>query len=327
MALNVSPKAAPTPTQPGATRLEQTFKTNQSPSMRDKIAAAQKAPPPPAPAAQTAAPTADATARKTIGEGSDTTAEATPAGKETPQLAVLAQKERQLRKAQAELEAREAAIKAQEADYIPKERLTKETLKVLAEAGITYEKLTEMQLGEAAVDPQEALLNRIAELEARVAETPKTLAEQEQKRNEQARANAVAAIQNDVELLVSTDPAFETIKATGKTRDVTELIEKVFDTEGVMLTVEDAARQIEDLLVEETIAQVQKLSQLEKIKAKLGTSAETAQAGSAPTGKPPEKSAQQRASQTKTLTNNLGVQRPLSARERAIAAFEAARSK
>jgi hypothetical protein len=116
-------------------------------------------------------------------------------------------------------------------------------------------------------------------------------------------------IRNDVNMLVKHDPQFETIKATNSIGDVVELIEKTFNEDGVLLTVEEAAQQVESYLVDEAI----KLARLAKIQQKLAP-APKAEASKA-TGTPEKQS-------MKTLTNSVNSSRTLSARERAILAMQ-----
>jgi hypothetical protein len=318
--------------KPDGSRREMKMKTQMSPSLKDKIAAANAAPPPPsggaapsaeggAPPAVAGAPGADAglvSTQKTIVEGSVPGSEA-KAPEANPQLAALARKERQVRKAQEDLKAREDAFKAREADYVPKARLTSETRAVLSELGITYDKLTEQELGEDAQDPQAALLQKISELEAKLDAQVTERKTSEQQRDTDARASAVNQIRADAKFVVDSDPAFETIKATDSVSDVVELIEKTFDKSGEMLSVEEACRLVEDVLVERETERIRKLSNLPKIKSKLAPADEgnLPQSGTKPlTRQPP-----------KTLTNSHAVTRPLSARERAIQAFDRARTK
>jgi hypothetical protein len=224
----------------------------------------------------------------------------------SPQYASLARKEAALRKAQQELKSAQDAWKSRESDYIPKSRLQEDALAALAEAGITYDKLTELQLGKGEQPETNPLQSEIDALKKRLEKYEGDLTE----RDKRAYDSAVGQIRSDVKLLVDFDPTFETIKATESSEQVVELITKVFESEGIVLTVEDAATQVEDALLERTVASVKKLSQLEKIKAKL-----------APTPEPVQPQ-ETRGSTPKTLTNAVGSTRPLTAREKAILAYE-----
>ena len=231
----------------------------------------------------------------------------------SPQFAALAKQERQLRKARMELKAQQDAWKAEQASFVSKDVLKNDPLKALSEAGISYEKLTELQLSQIAPDPNQSLLNKIAELEAKLA----SVDEQFTKRDTQAYDAAVNQIRSDVKLLVDSDDTYETIKATGESETVVELIKKVFDAEGTILSVEEAAKMVEEKLLERKLAEVERLSKLSKIKSRLSKPAET-QA---------EVSQTQQGQKQPTLSNQAAVSRPLTARERAIMAFESAKTK
>lgn len=243
-------------------------------------------------------------------EGTPTEATSEPL---SPQFVALAKQERMIRKARMEQKAREDAWKQDQAKFISKDELLADPLKVLSEAGITYDKLTESQLSQLNPDPNQALLDQIAELKARLEGVDETF----KKRDSQAYDAALNQIRSDVGLLVDSDPAFETIKATGQSEDVVDLIKRVFDAEGTVLPVEEACKLVEDKLVDREFERVQKISQLSKIKSRMEPPAEI-----------PEEATlgQQPTIKTQTLTNQGSLQRPLSARERAILAFKKAES-
>lgn len=225
----------------------------------------------------------------------------------SPQLVALLKKERQLRKIQQEFKAEQEAWKTEQASFVNKDLLKSDPLKALAEAGISYEKLTELQLGQIAPDPNQELLNKIASLEAKLAGVD----EQFTKRDTASYNAAVNQIRNDAKLLIDSDAAYETIKATGETEAVVDLIRKVFDAEGTILSVEESAKMVEEKLLERKLEEVEKLLTLSKIKTRLAKPSETEEV----------KTPQQGQKQI-TLSNNAAVARPLTARERAIMAFE-----
>jgi hypothetical protein len=231
----------------------------------------------------------------------------------SPQFAALAKQERQLRKAQRDFKMQQQAWKTNEANFVSKDLLKTDPLKALSEAGISYEKLTELQLGQVAPDPNQSLINKIAELEAKLA----SVDEQFTKRDTQAYDAAVNQIRNDVKLLVDSDDTYETIRATGESETVVELIKKVFDAEGTILSVEEAAKLVEEKLLDRKLAEVERLSKLSKIKSRLSKPSETT-AEATPT---------QQGQKQPTLSNQAAVSRPLTARERAIMAFESAKNK
>ncbi len=98
-------------------------------------------------------------------------------------------------------------------------------------------------------------------------------------------------------------------------RDVVDLIEKTFKEDGILLTEDEAAQQVEDYLTEEAY----KLANLKKIQKRLQTSS-----ASTSTSATPAKSAEtpKQSQPMKTLTNAVGTSRQLTSKERAILAFK-----
>lgn len=248
------------------------------------------------------------------------------------QFAQLARQEKALRlKAQQQdqaIKAREQAIEAREAaaaakdnqyksGYIQADRLKADPLSVLAEAGLSYDQLTEQLLNQVPTDPR--MQAHIAKLEARIEElsaksesTEKTYKEQQT----QAYQAAVRQIEMDVKSLVNSNPEFETIKHTGSAKDVVDLITETYDKDGVLLTVEEAAQEVENYLMEQAL----KLTKIEKIKKQMAQG--NANSPSNAPGKIAGKSNEQQQQPMKTLTNAASSSRQLSAKERAILAFK-----
>jgi hypothetical protein len=249
------------------------------------------------------------------------------APKEDPistQYANLARKEKQLRAKALQQEqaykAKEAAIAAKEAElklkeseystkFISKDKLNQDTLNALADAGLTYDQITELMLNQQ--DPQKMERQQYEKrLEAKIKELEdKQLAAERKAESQQSESykQAIAQIKSDVTRLVDS-PEFETIKETNSIADVVELIERTFKQDGVLLTVEDAAKQVEEYLVEEAF----KLTKLKKIQQRL-TSAKAPEVKQ----EPPKT-----ATTMKTLTNAVSSSGKLSVRDRAIAAFK-----
>jgi hypothetical protein len=242
------------------------------------------------------------------------------------QFAQLARQERQLRaKAQqqdqaikareAALQAKEDAVRAKETEYsqgyISKDQLKRDTMRILADAGVSYDELTQQILNQPGVDPRtEALVSRleakIAALEAKADQNVKAQEESQQ----QAYKAAVKQIEMDVRTTVQNDPNFETIKATRSIQDVVELIETTYKQDGILMTVEDACTEVEKYLVDEAL----KVTRIGKIKRQLE------QAG---TPKPTQTAVKPADTPSmKTLTNAATSTRKLSARERAMLAFK-----
>lgn len=241
----------------------------------------------------------------------------------------LAKQERMLRaKAQqqeASLRAREEALKAREAelsakpqfdpkDYISRARLQQDALGTLEAEGLAdYDTITQRAVNRHPVDPQlkaaiEHLQTKIAQLEQANETNQKSYTQQQQ----QAYQSAVKQITRDAKDLVMNDPEYETIKATGSVRDVVDLITKQHAKDGTVLSVEDAAKEVEEYLIEEAL----KLTRVDKIKRRMS------QANASPASSNQKTQAQAQTQGIKTLTNAVSSTRPMTTRERAIAAAE-----
>jgi hypothetical protein len=239
----------------------------------------------------------------------------------SPQYAALARKEKAIRNQVQELRSREAAFQAREAAVAAKEaeaakalelasRLEKDPLGVLAEKGYTYDKLTQAAL--SLPSEQDHMVNSLkAEIDALRQEMGKTKQSYEEQQTAQYK-QAVNQIRQDTVQLVKGNPDFEAISATGSVNDVVELIESTFKKDGILLSVEEAAREVEEYLSEEAF----KLTRLQKIQKRLAPKPSPAPAPQQATPKT------QSQPQMKTLTNSVGSSRPLTAKERAILAFK-----
>ncbi len=232
-----------------------------------------------------------------------------------PRLEAMARKERQFHKMRKEIEAEKANWKTKQADYesnyIPKSRLAEDPLTVLTEAGISYDKLTEILLNSPnSNDPTIRALR--AEISSIKSAQNAALKQQEEQQSQQYQ-QALKQISNDVKLLVDSDANFETIKETNMQDAVVELITQTFDNDGVLMNIEDAAKEIEEHLMAEAL----KMSKLKKLQPKLKTEA--------PVSAPIKQQSQQIV--PRTLTNTVSAQSPTRSSDkeriaRAMAAFK-----
>lgn len=237
----------------------------------------------------------------------------------------IAKQERALRakihQANTELKRREEALKAREAalqqpqapdlsEYVPKSRLKEDALTILEEVGVDWDNLTNQAVQRQPTDPRvtnalQKAISRIDQLEQELKTGQKTAQEQQQAQYQAA----LKQIKADAKQLVYTDPEFETVKAMNAVNDVVELIEKTFAEDGVVMSVEDAAKEVESYLVDEAM----KITQIDKIKKRMAAS-------KASELKTDEKKPQTEQKQPmKTLTNATSATRKMSARERAVA--------
>lgn len=225
-----------------------------------------------------------------------------------PQYDALAKKESALRTREQELKAQQASIDAKIQEAVNKAlgeykaKLKSNTLDVLGnDVGLTYDQLVEQALNQP--DPKtRAIEQKIQSIE----ETQKRLEEESRKAATQQREQAVKQIRYDVQDLVESDPQFETIKGVGAVEDVVELITKTFDETGKLLSIDQAAKLVEEELFQEAV----KIANLGKVKAKLQPQLT------------PEMVKQQTKQTITTLTNDMNASPKMSVRERAIAAME-----
>lgn len=226
--------------------------------------------------------------------------EATPLD---PKFEALARKEAAFRQREREFQAREASYKEKEAKLVQVEawqtRLKDSPLEVLNELGITYDQLVE----QAVNAPDSATKEIRNEL--------KKIRQDAQDNVKSQRQAAIKQIRFDAVDLIEQDPQFETIKATNSVDEVVELIEREFDKTGRLLTIDQAAKLVEDELFEEAkrIASIGKVKAIFKPELTPELVSNTKQ-----------QSNQQQP--MTTLTNNMTSTRPLTARERAIKRFK-----
>lgn len=196
--------------------------------------------------------------------------------------------------------------------YIPKDRLLQDTLGTLQEAGLSYEQLTQLVMNppsqEALINMQ--LQNKIKELESKLDSKFNSFEENQKAAQSKQYEQAVNQIRGQVKNLITTDAdTFELINAHGEEAQeaVVKYIEDYYKENNQVLSVQDAAKEVEAYLLEES----KKLFELKKLKSML-----------APQEQPTQQDlAKPQAHKTLTNTNATSTQRPMSRRERAIAAF------
>ena len=227
---------------------------------------------------------------------------------------VYAQRRKELDERDAQLKSREAGVQSAE-DFKTslKGRITQAPLETLSELGLTYDQLTNLILNQPK--PEDLQFQQLqTEMKALKAANEQTVAQIQQQKQDSYK-QAVNQIRNEVKLLVDANADFETIKETGSHEAVVALIEETFKEEGMLLTVEDASKEVEEFLMKEAL----KMAGLKKVQAKLK-----------PVDAPQTTLADAKASAAapmKTITNNVshGASKPLSdkeRRERAIMAFQ-----
>lgn len=237
----------------------------------------------------------------------------------SPRLVALT---RQHRRQQAEFRAREEEMKkklaAYEQDYIPKNKLLEDPLGVLNAQGVTYDKLVEYATQYPTMN--DPVIKQIRE-ELSAIKEEKT---QSQKLQEETQAKqyeqALNTIRNEAKMMIDSDPAYETVKEEGQQETVVALIEETFREDGRLMSVEEAAQQVEDALIEDAVRK----ANLKKVKLRLQpaqtAAVESPLAQAVAQKKPPQNQP------IRTITNAATSvpSKPLSAsdrRARAMAAF------
>lgn len=247
------------------------------------------------------------------------------------QFAQLARQEKNLRarvlQQEQAFKAREAALAAKEqqftaqkpdmSSYYTRDQVKADALKVLSEAGVSYDDITQQMISQQSVDPR--LMNTIDQLKQQIQELKNANEATKQSQSEsqtQAYQAAVKQIETDARNLVKADPiTYEAIHKTGTIKEVVKLIEETYSKDGVLLSVEEAAQQVEDYLVEENYRMA---SKIDKIKKRMQPAAQPAPVQTAQT---PAAQQPKQTQPMKTLTNATSSTRQLSAKERAILAF------
>lgn len=323
--MKVSPMSAPQPVNTGATINQKVFSNRTAnsvtlPAQSEPIAKVLSN---------------DKVAQSTqITEPISTTTVSAPVDAKMQQaLASLTRKEQEIRKAQQSLKLAQEQWRNEQGQYLSKKDLQESTLKVLSEAGITNQRLIELQLGSSQESlPESIVTSELAALKAEIA----SLKGSTERRDVEARAQAEQIVHNDAKLLVDNDPAYAVTRTLGMQGEVSKLIIQNYDATGEMLSIEEAARMVETELIDRSLKQREQLDQLEVIKKRLApkeevvpTALEQSVGGLQPAVEKAIKSVQSRQGSivkpASTLTHRMGSTRPTTAYERAVQAFEAAR--
>lgn len=237
----------------------------------------------------------------------------------SPKFAALARREKQLRERDRQIQEREQRLAEKESKLLDpaqlKQRLQESPLETLEEFGMTYDQLVQGALNQPSPQDREimALKKEIAAIK-QDQENGKVQATQAQ---EAAVQQAMKQLGTEAALLVDGGTDYETIKEMGAIEAIPLLIKEVFDSQGILMTVEEAAKEVEAQLLEEAL----KHAQLKKVQEKLkAMSAPPAPEAPKSTDKPTQ------SQPSKTLTNAMSqTSKPLTQkerRERAILAFK-----
>lgn len=180
----------------------------------------------------------------------------------SPKLTALARKEQAQRRRESEFAQREKSLadrlaKADRFDDL-QSKLAKKDFSAAEELGMTYEQYTEYLLKkQASEDPGE---QRYRNVESKLEQLQKA---QEEQTVQEYQANQKLWKQ-EIAKTIEDNADFSTIKELGLQHIVLKHINDSFDEDGVELTVDQAAKEIEDAV----IARAEKFASVSKIKKK-----------------------------------------------------------
>lgn len=211
----------------------------------------------------------------------------------SPQYAALAKQRRAL---QQEREAFEKDKASAQVNRVELTKIKSDPLSVLAEAGVTYDDLTNAILASQGN-------SEVAKMKAEIKALKEGVDKQFTERDVQAEQQVLAQMKREAEELAR-DDTYELVRETRSIPDVMKLIERTYRETGEVLDVGEAMSLVEEELTKEAY----KLATLKKVQSKL-----------APPSAPIP---QQRTLGMRTLTNrDTASPTGMSAKQRALAAF------
>lgn len=212
----------------------------------------------------------------------------------SPQFAALAKQRRALQVKERELAEKEKALQGAGQQSVDLARLKSDPLRVLLENGVTYDQLTDAVLKN---NQNSEFYTLKAEMDTLKQSVDQKLLEREQQQEQQV----LSEMKREAAMLASQNPEFELVRITNSVPDVVRLIEKNYRQTGEVLTVQEAMRLVETELLKDA----QKIAASKKLQSQ----------------NVPPQAQMQKHSGMRTLTNNHTASVPMSAKQRAIAAF------
>lgn len=321
MSLNVSPipQTTVTPntlpgdeqrTQPNVRKITMNTRSGvAAPTISEQVREQNSKPNTPTPAVSDAVATPEQFENGVISTPTETAKETPEETKPlSPQFAELARQRRSLQVKERELIDREKALTTNASGkdgWIDPAQLKSQPLSVLLQHGVTYDQLTEAILADQnGVQPElQKLRDEVKNMKE---EFNKTLTEREQRQEQQA----LAEMQREAEMICRTGEEFALIRETRSVPDVVKLIERTYRETGEVMDVPEAMKLIEDELYSESL----RIAGLQKVKEKLVPLTPVAQTQ-------PVQQQQPQQPQMRTLTARDSVQQQMTAKQRAISAF------
>jgi DNA repair exonuclease SbcCD ATPase subunit len=223
-------------------------------------------------------------------------------------------RERQIREQQKQLQAEKQAFEQEKQKLKPgmsQEEWAEQFRQDPTKMGFSYDELAEKFL--KAPSPESQAINL---LQSQIEDLKSQLVKQQEQytvAQQQAYENAVKQIESDATRLVAMKPQeYELIAAMGRTKDIAERIKQRFHNENVLMSVEEAAQQLEAELLE----QASLYAGLNKVKAKISPPAQQDSEAPTMTGEKKTTHVQQ------TLTNAMKGSATMDRMTRARLAFE-----
>jgi hypothetical protein len=190
----------------------------------------------------------------------------TPATREvtlSPQMTALARKESKVRQQELAIKAERAAIDAEKAEIASlkqaKTKLAAKDYSILAELGVDYNDYSNYLI--AQLNEQDPAQAAIKALEQKVNSFEEGQKAQVSKQYEAT----INQYKRDIKNAVESNPEFDSIKAQGAEEHVLQHILDTFNEDGEILTVEQAAKEVEAAILEEA----EEYLKLSKIQSKL----------------------------------------------------------
>lgn len=216
----------------------------------------------------------------------------------SPQLAAIAKQKRALQLERQELEREKASLKQSptQGAGVDAARLKSDPLGVLLEAGVTYEQLTEAVLSRQNDSPTYAMEQKIKALE-------ESLEKKFTDRDQRDRQQVLAEMGREAKQIIAEGDDFELVRERKAIPKALKLVEAIYDRDGDIIDIREALRLVE----EELFKEIEPLAKLNKMQRAFAP---------APAPQPTQQHRQMR-----TLTNRDTASIPMSAKARALAAF------
>ncbi len=227
-------------------------------------------------------------------QDTDTPKDPEATGPLSPQFAALAKQKRAIQVKERELAEREKKLSSPGQGSIALDRLKAEPLRVLLESGVTYEQLTEAIVKDQGNPEIRTLKDEMNSLR-------EGMDQKLSQRDQQAEQQVLQEMRREATNLVADGDDFELIRGTESVPDVMQLIERTYRKTGEVLDVKEACQLVEDELFKET----QKLAKFKKVQSQFAPTQQQLQ---------PQRG-------FRTLTNRDTATAPMSAKQRALAAF------